>query len=267
MTKQWGATQRKEEEITCSLVKAPNIYLELTARHKLDILMDEYRSREWIGYLVGEIAKKTEDFFIEDIAVPPHKESVYASAEAEPFNIPDRCVGVIHSHHSMGAFHSATDKGHVDKNFPVSIVVARGTDGELTFNTTCVKDTPCGKTLSLDGEVHYLQPEPDFNAEAWLKEVKKNIDLGEGKYTYGSPKTIIPQKGHPQSFSYGRYVEAATQGRILPETTVPKAVKSVNMDEITAMQERIKETRGVELSRSEVEDIFLGMPGASGWIS
>ena len=36
-------------------------------------------------------------------------------------------VGVIHSHHTMGAFFSGTDESELNPNFPLSIVIAQGT--------------------------------------------------------------------------------------------------------------------------------------------
>lgn len=263
INKKWGEDQKGADNVTCSLVKSPNIYLELTARTKIEVLMDEYRSREWLAYLVGEISEEG-NFFVEDISVPPHKESYYASAEAEAFNIPERCIGVIHSHHSMGAFHSGTDQGHVDRNFATSITVARGTDAKLTFSTVCYKDTPCGKSLVLDGSVHYLQPDPEFDVEAWLKQSKVEIDKGMTKITNIAPKPV----GY---YNSQQYINQATKGqlKIVPETEVPRATTSmVSLQDVTEMQESIKANRGIDLNRSEVEDALLNLGEAvppPGW--
>lgn len=177
--KEWGANQKAEETVTCSLIKAPIIYLDITPRQKIILLMDEYDSREWIGYLVGEI-DKTGDYYVSDLVIPPHKESLYSSAEAEAFHTPENCIGVIHSHHKMGAFHSGTDQTHVDRNYPISITVAKGTDN-LTFDAKSCTKTPCGKPVALTGEVKYLQPVPNFDRNEWLKVAKEEIDKGQFK--------------------------------------------------------------------------------------
>jgi RecG-like helicase len=181
---------------------------------------------------------------VEDIAVPPHKESNYASAEAEPFNVPNNCIGVIHSHHTMGAFHSGTDQTHVDRNFPVSITVAKQSDN-LTYDAVSVQTTPCGKTVSLKGEVKYVQPKPTFDEDEWLKVAKENIDKGQYKGVYAG------QVGVQSNWVYkdGHLVEVKKEA--LPETVVKS---TVTMEEVCKTRQRIQEAHGVELTRSEIED-------------
>ena len=143
----WGSKQRQEEKITCSLVGEPDIMIGLRARKKISLLMEAYQHKEWLGYLVGE---KTEDwdFIVHDLVIPPHEEANAGSATAEPFNVPDGCIGVIHSHHGMSAFHSGTDDSHVDRNFPVSITVARGTGDKLEYSAVGFELLPKMFTLS-----------------------------------------------------------------------------------------------------------------------
>jgi len=171
----WGK-QQAGGHIQCSLTKAPTIYLDSTPRQKITILMGEYTHQEWIGYLVGRLPEK-DNIFVEDLVIPPHEEVSSASATAEPFHVPEHCVGVIHSHHSMGAFHSGTDQSFVDMNFPVSITVAMQ-GGELTFDAVSNRLTPCNKTITLKCLVKFVQPQPLFNKEEWLKEAKENIAKG-----------------------------------------------------------------------------------------
>lgn len=168
--------------VECSLVKNPTVYIELKPRHKIELLMGKYPSQEWIGYLVGRISEKTGNYFIEDLVIPPHKEAVSAMAEAEPFHIPDRCVGIIHSHHSMGAFHSGTDKDYVDKNFPISVVVANGKGQGFEFDTVSYHTTECGKSVLLAGTVKYVAALPNFDTEAFLEEAVANVDKNKRVY-------------------------------------------------------------------------------------
>lgn len=178
--------KEKEKDVICSLVDSPVIYLEPIPRHKIEILMDEYPNQEWLGYLVGSVSEK-KNVFVEDISIPPHENVSSVSAEAKPFNIPEKCVGIIHSHHHMGAFHSGTDQTYVDKNFLVSITVARGNQG-LSFDAVNNQKTPCGKTVTGKSVVKYVRPEPSFDVEVFLTEAKANIDMGKTVvgYQYGS---------------------------------------------------------------------------------
>ncbi len=183
-----------EPTVQCSLMKSPVTYLETTARQKIQILMNEYLHTEWLAYLRGRISDKG-NVFVEDISIPPHKDASGASAEAEPFHIPKDCVGVIHSHHSMGAFHSGTDQNYVDKNFPISITVSRNNDG-LVYDAVSYAKTSCGQPILLKSDVKYVQPQPLFNKDKFLKRAKDNIDKGERvyivpPYNYGAAKERI----------------------------------------------------------------------------
>lgn len=191
----WKVKRVNNNQIVCSLCKAPTVYLEPIPRQKIEILLEEYPYQEWLGYLIGKILAQM-SIFVEELSIPPHKEAYSASAEAEPFHIPDKCVGVIHSHHSMGAFHSETDQAYVDKNFPVSITVAmsitvanRKGQG-LEFDAISYQVTPCGKRTVMKSAVKYVQSPPLFDKSLFLKEAKENIDKGRRTYTYQQPKLI-----------------------------------------------------------------------------
>ena len=169
----------KEREVHCSLVKEAIVYIEPIPKGKIELLMDKYPNQEWLGSLVGRIDEQ--NFFVEDLSIPPHTEVSMASAEVEPFHIPDRCIGVIHSHDSMGAFHSGVDNDHVDKNFDVSVTVAKKTN-MLEFDTVSSQVTPCGRRTTVKGKVKFVKPEPMFDTKAFLKEATANIDKGSNKF-------------------------------------------------------------------------------------
>lgn len=175
----WRVKKPSENSVKCSLIKEPIIFIEPMPRQKIELLMNKYTNKEWLGYLVGHLSE-LENYFVEDLVIPPHTESFYASAEVEPFHIPDKCIGVIHSHHSMGAFHSGTDDTHVDRNFPVSITVAFGEKGSgLTYDAVSHQTTQCGKETTSKGVVKYVAPTPTFDTEAFLKEAEENVDKGK----------------------------------------------------------------------------------------
>jgi len=243
---QWGEKQRAEENVTCSLVGKPDIYLELMARQKITLLMNEYKHNEWLAYLLGRISEQ-KNFFVEDIVVPPHKESMYASAEAEPFNIPANCIGVIHSHHTMGAFHSGTDQTHVDRNFPMSITVAES-NGNLTWDAVSIQNTPCGKPLALKCDIKYIQPEPAFDEKEWLEAAKKNIDKGQTVYAY---------KGYQGCLGYdAEDITPSTKEIVVPNLSGwNENVKGIlTVKAINRIRDKIQDRHGVILTRSEIED-------------
>ena len=172
----WKVKGFSDNHIQCSLCKAPVIYFEPVPRNKIELLMESYPHQEWLAYLVGK--RREENFFVEDISVPPHASANGGSAEAVPFHQPKGCLGVIHSHHSMGAFHSGTDHDYVDQNFPISIVVAK-TNNTLSYNAVSFTVTPCGKATVGNSIIKYVQPRPLFDAKTFLEKAKKNIDKGK----------------------------------------------------------------------------------------
>lgn len=180
----WGNKAKVEADIKCSLVgDSTTIYIECTPKHKIAMLMEEYPSREWIGYLTGGISEDGNTFFVEDVIIPPHESASMAEAIAKPFQRPDNCIGVIHSHNSMGAFHSGTDMSHVDKNFPISITVAKRYNATaMEMDAVSTKYTPCKKAIMVKCEVLYTDPEPTFDTEAFLKGAKTNVSLGVTVY-------------------------------------------------------------------------------------
>jgi len=78
----------------------------------------------------------------------------------------------------MGAFHSGTDQSYVDKNFPVSITVAKKTQ-DLEFDAISYQTTQCGKGTTVTCPVKYVLPEPLFDKGEFLTTAKENIDKGK----------------------------------------------------------------------------------------
>lgn len=229
----WGKSKEIEEKVECSLVKAPKVYIEPTPRQKIQILMDAYPSQEWLCYLKGR--QTDTSIFVEDIFVPPHEDASSGSALAEPFHIPEDCVGILHSHHGMGAFHSATDRDYVDKNFPVSITVAKSrTDKSIAYDAVSYVQTPCGKNVILECKVLYVQPELLFNKEEFLTGAKAEIEKGKKTYLYQTAAIGSKIKGRG-----GRAFK-----RSIPEgTQVFRGNYGVTKD-------------GVVLSQQELDDMY-----------
>jgi len=206
----WHVKRNNSEIVRCSLCQLPTIYLEPVAKRKIELLMDAHPHQEWLGYLIGE-ASGEKSFFIRDLAIPPHEEASGVIAKAEPFHIPENCIGVIHSHHGMGAFHSSTDQEYVDKNFPASITVARKASN-LEYDAVCYGSAPCGRPTLDKGTVKCVQPEPLFDEKAFLASSRENIDKSKklittdelfayslpqgGNYVVDSTGRVLTQKEH-----------------------------------------------------------------------
>lgn len=225
----WQVKNENNNQVQCSLVKSPIIYLEPIPRRKIELLMEEYTHREWLAYLKGRVSEK-ENFFVEGLSIPPHKESSHSSAEAAPFHIPKDCIGVIHSHHSMGAFHSGTDQAYVDKNFLISITVAKKAQA-LEFDAISYQVTPCGKGTTSSCVVKYVQPQPLFNEKEFLKNAGANIDKGIKVYTHyaqGVPNiytqyNLLSSKGQPPPKVY----TVDGKGNVMTQTELDEIMQDI----------------------------------------
>jgi hypothetical protein len=192
----------KEPAVTCSLVGTDlKVYIEAVPRRKIELLMKEYPNQEWMSYMVGQVTERG-TIWVTDLIIPPHKEARAASAEAEPLCAPKECLGVLHSHHHMGAFHSGTDQSYVDKNYPVSITVAFDKKSDaLEYDVVSYGKTPCGRETIVKGTVIYIKPEPLFDEKAWLKESKGNVD--KGKVTSVRNVADYSIRGYTNGYSKG----------------------------------------------------------------
>ena len=75
-------------------------------------------------------------------------------------------------------------------NWPLSITAAtRGS--ELEFDAVSQSNTPCGKSILLKCKIMLVLPQTSFDAQAFLKEAKANID--KGRKVGAQVKRIVPQ--------------------------------------------------------------------------
>lgn len=85
---------------------------------------------EWLALLLGTATKDGFEVRVENLFVPHEQTRTSGSCDLEDKDIPDHIrpliVGIVHSHHSMGAFFSGTDRGEdgVNPRFPCSIVIS-----------------------------------------------------------------------------------------------------------------------------------------------
>lgn len=86
--------------------------------------LDREAGEEWLVLLHGKREESGLTYKVERITVPPnqlrHSSEVELSEMVEEADL----IGVLHSHHSMGAFFSGTDKTKLNPKYDLSIVIS-----------------------------------------------------------------------------------------------------------------------------------------------
>lgn len=127
---------------------------------------------EWLAILLGEVYRDGLHVIVDNIYVPPkqHRTSGTCrvtekenSLDGVPEHIIPHIVGVVHSHHKMGAFFSGGDKAKegVNSTFPMSIVISSAyTEMEeeaillgFNYDAELKYDAPCGSLLIAKAKV------------------------------------------------------------------------------------------------------------------
>jgi hypothetical protein len=109
---------------------------------------------EWMVLLHGERSADGYEVRVDRFTVPPQYRSGAEVELAEEIALPEDCVGVMHSHHHMGAFFSHTDDTELNPRFPSSIVVATANNNLGFAYRACGKVAlPCGALGLVDFEL------------------------------------------------------------------------------------------------------------------
>lgn len=140
------------------------VFIKPTVKRKIDILMDKYKSREWLAYLIGK------DFIIEDMVFPKQVATAGSVNDIEfPSDIKDKIIGVIHSHHTMGSFFSGTDHEYINGNHDISIVVShQAIAGQVRWTT------PCGGKMKVNAKVRIHLPH-NFDETSFIADVESKM--------------------------------------------------------------------------------------------
>ena len=143
------------------------VWIEPLAKVKIDALMGEYKSQEWLAYLLGN----KEDMTVKDIFIPEQAATSVRvdDIECEEFNnMP--VIGVIHSHHGMGTGFSGTDNAYINQNHDISLVVAHtGIAGQVRSKV------PCGALMITDAKIKLKLNIDNFDKDKFLEKAKANI--------------------------------------------------------------------------------------------
>ncbi len=187
-------------------IPAYHIQFNLLAHQKINKLKAYYPSLEWLAYLVGEVDHENHVVAVEDLVIPDSQQVTTASVYNVEYTwsaLPDNkhIIGVIHSHHSMGAFFSGTDDAYINQNHDVSIVVATAKGREIKSQVR-VK-TPCNSYVLAEDITYSVKYPQVMDEKEFEKEFSSKINTytpvvdyigGMGRYLGGS-------KGN----HYGRY--------------------------------------------------------------
>lgn len=201
-----------ESDIEClsECGKAPKdmvVWIHPVAKEKIEILMEEYKSIEWLAYLLGEFGEKIE---ITDIFIP-NQEITATSVDnivCEEYNDLNS-IGVIHSHHGMGNSFSGTDDTYINQNHDISLCISNsGIKGHVRW------ETPCGGYKIVECIVK-VKTESLVNKDEFVTNIKEKIK----KKTFTT--TVVYQGGYP---GYGEGYYASKPGGFVNRHVTPNIV-------------------------------------------
>jgi len=147
--------------------KAPekvDVFINQLTKCKIDALMDTYKGKEWLAYLIGN------DLTIEDIFIPTQ---TVTSSSINDVICPEynslKVIGVIHSHNNMGSSFSPTDKDWINQNHNISICIS---DNSITGQVRW--RTPCGSLKIIKANIK-SKIEINFDDKLFINNVKEKI--------------------------------------------------------------------------------------------
>lgn len=152
---------------------------------KIRSMMDEMNRKEWMGYLKG--FEDDGDIYIEDIYIP--EQTVTSANVNNEEEQPEDSIGMVHSHHSMGAFWSGTDRSSIIHQNKANMVV----DSDMEMEATTLVDLPCGRTAVVDADVLVMNEGDDF--EDWAEEQEDKIQTKTYSSSYSYKKRKTKKKG------------------------------------------------------------------------
>jgi hypothetical protein len=164
----------------CGKMTVPQYHIEfsLAAHQKITCLKKSYPSLEWLAYLVGVVNHDEHKVTVEDLVLPDSQQVTGASVYNVEYTwpvLPDgkNICGVIHSHHSMGAFFSGTDDAYINQNHDVSIVVATAKGREIKSQVRI--KTPCDAYVLAEDITYSVKYPQVLDEEAFEAEFKAKI--------------------------------------------------------------------------------------------
>ena len=195
----------------CSLVSDDKweIALSYPVYQKIWSLYNEYKSLEWLGYLVGT---KIGTVYTVTALLIPEQEVTSTSVEVDPDDPVSKnpsIVGTVHSHVNMGVFFSGTDEDYIGLNHDVMVVVSKG---EMKAQVRVA--APCGALKKNDAEVTVDYP-PIPNMDRFITLAKSKIT--EHRYHVTYYNGYVP--GRPTAYVAMNDIDDDLQGAHKPILT------------------------------------------------
>lgn len=148
---------------------------------KIITLLNKYPELEWGAYLIGE--EKEDEYVVEDLVLMK-QEVTGTTVEFLEEDYPKNCIGWLHSHNSMDAFLSGTDK-ETAIQYAITLVV----NNELKFACAVKKKLPCGRTALSPARVKVAGIEVDTS-----KIVEKKYVSEYGRVLRDIPLSELPDE-------------------------------------------------------------------------
>ena len=213
--------------------KAPkkvDVFISQLAKCKIDVLMEKYKGKEWLAYLIGK------DMIIEDIFIP---DQVITSSTISNVNCPEYnkllVIGVIHSHNSMGTNFSGTDNEWINQNHNISICIS---DNSISGQTRW--KTPCGSLKIVNINIK-TKVDIDFSAKNYFESIKEKIKEKTYEYTNNWKNQYLIQHNNFKEY--------------FPTDEVEKEIEELNFDEDKSLLEELEEMNESDFMNKESEDL------------
>ena len=197
----------------CSKVEqSVDVFMSKCARIKAMHFMKWAKSREWLAYLMGE--KTDEGYVVHDLYLPDQRTSatLVDKVNADKYN-EMKIVGVIHSHHDMGAgdedrpSFSGHDAEFINSNHNLSLLAGNKREGGFKIVGIARTTTPCGGLMRIKANVKALSEQPseeetalknEFFEKVFNRKVEDNngevssygFDTRNGQYHFTNNKTL-----------------------------------------------------------------------------
>lgn len=170
----WDSGIKIVKNCDCVAKQPYDIMFYPLAHAKIKKLQDMFPSLEWLAYLDGEIDHTLKKVMIKDLVIPEQiVTSVNVFNVEYDWNEGRSIVGVIHSHHNMGAFFSGTDDEYINQNHDVSIVVSTRQGAEIKGQVRVKTD--CDSYYINENAKFSVFFEGVLNSELFEKEVESKI--------------------------------------------------------------------------------------------
>ena len=195
--------------------KDVNVFMNIASRRKAMLYMKWAGAREWLAYLVGE--KVDDDYFITDLFLPDQRTSatLVDQVDTEEFN-QHSIVGVIHSHHEMGAgdadrpSFSGHDDNFINSNHNLSLLAGRDRQNK-GFKIVGIARaiTPCGAFMKVKAVVKSMVEDPEAD-KAMKDEFLEKTQTQTQVQTYNN--------GYYGGYGYNQYPNIVRGGGVGKKT-------------------------------------------------